>query len=243
MELTYLLNSGFMVRSGRTVLLFDDYEDPSGTADRIIDAGNFDRLYIFVSHAHFDHFGTRIRAYAHIATRYIFSYDLRRTKRVKMFPANNIVYMKRYMEWSDEHLHVWTYDSTDVGVSYLVELDNGMRIFHAGDFNWWCWLGDTEDNQRLAEKAFKKQMLKLQNLDADLAFFPVDGRLEAAQEAGARIFVEQTDIKAFVAMHRVGYPRWEPTEAFFGKREPIPTWAPVTSGEKCLLVDGKFMPV
>ena len=240
MELFYLLNSGFLICAGRTLLLFDDYEDPAGVVDRMVDSGAFDRLYIFVSHAHFDHFGSRIRAYAHQTTRYIFSYDLRRTKRVKMFPQNNIVYMKRYTEWNDDHLHVWTYDSTDVGVSYLVELEDGSRIFHAGDFNWWHWLGDTEENQRLAEKAFKKQMLRLRNLEADIAFFPVDGRLEAAQEMGARVFVEQTDVKSLVAMHRVGYPRWEPTEEFFGGDEIIPVWAPVTPGESRVFIDGNF---
>ena len=241
MELTYLLNSGFMVRSGRTVLLFDDYDDPSGAADRMMDAGDFDRLYIFVSHAHFDHFGTHIRAYADQTTRYIFSFDLRRTKRVKLFPTNNIVYMKRYTEWSDDRLHVWTYDSTDVGVSFLVEFEDGSRVFHAGDFNWWNWLGDKEENRQMAEKAFKKQMTKLRNLDADVAFFPVDGRLGAAQEMGPQAFVDKTDVKALVAMHRVGYPRWEPSETFFGKREPIPTWAPTVPGETRRFVDGLFI--
>ena len=241
MELTYLLNSGFMIRAGRTLLLFDDYEDPSGAVDRAIGDGQFDRLYILVTHAHFDHFGTRIRAYAHQTTRYIFSYDLRRTKRVKMFPQNNIVYMKRYTEWNDEQLHVWAYDSTDIGVSYLVELADGSRIFHAGDFNWWHWLGDTEENQKLAEKAFKKQMLRLKNLEADLAFFPIDGRLGEAQEMGAKRFLDQTDVKALVAMHRVGYERWMPSANFFGKRAPIPTWSPLTSGETRQFTGGKFI--
>ena len=231
MELTYLLNSGFMIRAGRTLLLFDDYEDPSGAVDRAVTEGQFDRFYILVTHAHFDHFGTRIRAYAHQATRYIFSYDLRRTKRVKMFPQNNIVYMKRYTEWNDDRLHVWAYDSTDVGVSYLVELEDGARIFHAGDFNWWHWNGDTEDNQKLAAKAFKKQMTRLKNLEADLAFFPIDGRLEDAQELGAKNFLEQTDVKALVAMHRVGYERWSPSTNFFGQRAPIPAWSPLAPGE------------
>ena len=240
MKLTYLLNSGFMIRAGRTLLLFDDYDDPSGAADRAVDMGDFEWLYIFVSHAHFDHFGNHIRAYAHQTTRYIFSYDLRRTKRVKMFPQNNIVYMKRYTEWSDEHLHVWTYDSTDVGVSFLVELEDESRVFHAGDFNWWHWTGDTEENQRLAEKAFKKQMARLKNLEADIAFFPIDGRLESAQDMGARVFVEQTDVKSLVAMHRVGYPSWAPTEAFFGGNNPIPVWSPTVPGETRLWINGEF---
>ena len=73
MEINYLMNSGFMFRDGKTLLVFDDYEDPAGAVDAAYDKNDFDRLYIFVTHAHFDHFGTRIRAYAQKATRYIFT--------------------------------------------------------------------------------------------------------------------------------------------------------------------------
>lgn len=241
MELTYLLNSGFLVRVDRTLLVFDDCDDPAGVVSRALERKDFDRLYVFVSHAHFDHFDTHIRAYASQTSRYIFSYDLRRTKRVKMFPQDNVVYMRRYNEWSDEHIQVWTYDSTDVGVSFLIELAGGARIFHAGDFNWWNWLGDTEENRRLAEKAFFKQINRMLDLDADAAFFPVDGRLESAQEDGARVFVEKTDVKSLIAMHRVGYPRWTPSPKFFGEKEPIPVWAPTKPGETKTLVDGRFL--
>ena len=87
MEITYLLNSGFMIKDKDILMLFDDFDDPSMTADKVIGEGNFKQLYIFVSHAHFDHFGTHIRAYAPQVTKYIFSYDLKRTRRVKLFPA------------------------------------------------------------------------------------------------------------------------------------------------------------
>ena len=32
-EMTYLLNSGFLVRVGRTLLVFDDFKDPAGAVD------------------------------------------------------------------------------------------------------------------------------------------------------------------------------------------------------------------
>ena len=62
MDISYLLNSGFLVRDGKTLLVFDDYDDPAGAVDAAYDGTDFDNLYIFVTHAHFDHFGTRIRA-------------------------------------------------------------------------------------------------------------------------------------------------------------------------------------
>ncbi len=231
MEITYLLNSGFLIRDDRTLLVFDDFEDPAKVVSRVISKGEFDNLYIFVSHAHFDHFGTHIRAYAQQTTRYIFSYDLKHTKRIKIFPQDNITLMKRYSEWQDDNLHVLTYDSTDVGVSFLVETNSGKKIFHAGDFNWWHWSEDTPENIDRSEKLFKKQLKRMTGMEADIAFFPVDGRLGDSQELGAKAFIEKTDIKYLVAMHRVGYPKWQPSENFFEEHETIPIWAPVKSGE------------
>ena len=31
---------------------------------------------------------------------------------------------------------ITTFESTDIGVAYLVEID-GRLIYHAGDLNWW----------------------------------------------------------------------------------------------------------
>ena len=235
MEITYLLNSGFLIRDDRTLLIFDDFEDPAHVVHRALNRGEFDRLYIFVSHAHFDHFGTHIRAYARQTNRYIFSYDLKRTKRVKIFPQDNITFMRRYEEWQDDTIKVFTYDSTDVGVSFLVETSSGAKIFHAGDFNWWHWEGDTVENRTMMEKIFKKQLKKMAGMEADVAFFPVDGRLGDSQEMGAKAFINKTNIKYMIAMHRVDYPKWEPSKNFFEKKEPIPVWAPIKSGESIII--------
>ncbi len=241
MEIFYLLNSGFMIKDGKTLMLFDDYDDPAHIADRAVNAGDFEHLYIFVSHAHFDHFGTHIRAYAKQTSRYIFSSDIRRTKRVKIFPANDITFMKKYSEWQGEGIKVWTYDSTDIGVSFLVETSSGGRIFHAGDFNWWNWEGDNVENQLLAQKIFLKQLKRMYKLDVDVAFFPVDGRLENTQEMGVTEFIKRTDVKTLVAMHRVGYPEWKPSEKFLAEARDLPVWSPTTPGEHRTLVDGKFV--
>ena len=240
MDINYLLNSGFMVKDGKTLLVFDDYEDPAGIVNAAYDKGDFDRLYIFVTHAHFDHFGTHIRAYAPKVTRYIFSSDVKRTKRVKIFPSSKITYMKRYTEWTDDFIKVRSYDSTDVGISFLVQTPSGKKIFHAGDFNWWHWIGDTPENLELAEKVFRRQIKRLDGMDADVAFFPVDGRLGETQEMGAIEFVAHTKLKSFVAMHRVDYPVWEPSQAFLSTSKNIPTWSPKKPGEQRSFDGDKF---
>ena len=231
MDIKYLLNSGFLIRDGKTLLVFDDYDDPAGILDAAYDKEDFDRLYIFATHAHFDHFGTHIRAYAPKVTQYVFSSDIKRTKRVKIFPSAKITYMKRYTSWRDDAIIVNAFDSTDVGVCFHVELPSGRKIFHAGDFNWWHWADDTPDNIELAERGFKRQLKKLKGLEADVAFFPIDGRLGDWQEAGAIEFLTRTKIGAFVAMHRLDYPRWEPSHNFLNAAKGIPVWAPTTPGE------------
>ena len=240
MEITYLLNSGFMVKDKNILMLFDDFDDPSQAADRAVDGGDFEKLYIFATHAHFDHFGTHIRAYAPKVSRYIFSNDIKRTKRVKMFPASEITFMKKYSEWENDDLRVTSFDSTDVGVSFLVEF-GGRKIFHAGDFNWWHWEEDTLANQLVANRLFKKQMKRLENLEADVAFFPVDGRLGNSQEMGVTEFVKQTNVKTLIAMHRVGFPKWEPSENFLTSARSLPIWSPTTSGEKIKFADNDFI--
>ncbi len=241
MELIYLLNSGFLIRDERTLLIFDDYEDPAGIADAAYDNGDFDNLYIFATHAHFDHFGTHIRAYARKVSRYIFGNDIKHTKRVKIFPTKKITYMKRYTEWQDDTIKVRSFDSTDVGVSFLVELPSGKKIFHAGDFNWWDWEDDTPENIELAEKIFKRQLKRLGDLEADVAFFPVDGRLGLSQEKGAIDFAAKTKIKSFVAMHRVDYPIWEPSQKFLSVSKGIPIWSPIKPGERRIFDGEKFL--
>ena len=135
-SVTYLINSGFLLRIDDTLLLFDDYRDPSAAVDQAIREGMKD-FYIFASHAHFDHFDKHILDYAKEATAYIFGYDIRHTKRVREFPQDKTVYMETYAEWENEDLLVNSFDSTDAGVSFLVRFKrSGKSIFHAGDFNW-----------------------------------------------------------------------------------------------------------
>ena len=136
-EITYLLNSGFLVRVGRTLLVFDDFKDPAGAVDAAVEAADFDHLYFFASHGHFDHFDAHICAYEAKTERYILSDDIRCTKALSSFDQAKLVFLKTYASWQDEHIAVASFDSTDIGTSFRAVLkDEGVTLFHAGDFNW-----------------------------------------------------------------------------------------------------------
>ena len=230
---TYLLNSGFLVRVGRTLLVFDDFEDQQDIVGQAIRAGGHDAVYIFASHAHFDHFDQHILNYQQEAARYVFGYDIRRTKRGRMFPQDKVTYMRPYEEWEDACIKVESYDSTDTGVAFRVtDKAAGKSIFHAGDFNWWDWTGEMAENRKLAENAFRKQLKKLEGMKAALAFFPVDGRLGPMQDKGAREFVRVTDIGALITMHDLTESGWQPAADFFPAERKFPVWSPLRPGEQ-----------
>ena len=122
-----------------------------------------------------------------------------------------------------------------------MELPSGKKIFHAGDFNWWHWADDTPENIALAEKVFKRQAKRFNGVEVDVAFFPVDGGLRDAQEWGAIDFVVRTKPKAFVAMHRVDYPLWEPSQKFIALSNNISRWAPIEPGERRIFDGEKLL--
>ena len=231
MEVTYLLNSGFLVCVDDVRLVFDAFDDPAGVLDQAFAKDDFARLYFFASHAHFDHFNPMIARYASKTQRYILSEDIRVHAGATRIPPERVTWIGIYDAWQDDRIAITSFSSTDEGTSFLVEV-NGKRIFHAGDFNWWDWTGDTEKNRKLAENGFRKQMKRLAGLSFDLAFFPVDGRLGPSMERGAKVFCAETAPKALVSMHSVGYPAWCPSAAFFEEGCEIPIWSPMNVGER-----------
>lgn len=231
MQITYLLNSGFAVELEHTLLVFDAYDDPARVLDAIFARRSFERVYFLASHSHFDHFnGDLLRRYAERTECFILSHDIRHTVGARKLSSEKIVWMEDYASWHDDVLAVESFSSTDIGTSFRVEAE-GTALFHAGDFNFWDWLGDTHENRMFAANGFHKQLKRMQGMTADVAFFPVDGRLEGAMAKGAEEFCAVTDVKALVTMHSVGFPRWQPPKDFFRVGHEIPVWSPTTAGE------------
>ena len=231
MEVIYLLNSGFLVHVDDVLLVFDAFDDPAGVIPQELEKGRYEWLYFFASHAHFDHFNPEIAKFSTKTRRYLLSADIRSNGGANRMPKEQTSWIGTYDSWQDDVVSVTSFSSTDEGTSFLVEV-NGKQIFHAGDFNWWDWTGDTAENRKLAENAFRKQMKHLAGRSFDLVFFPVDGRLGPSMERGAKVFCAEAHPKAFVAMHSVGYPAWRPSAGFFAAGHEIPVWAPTKAGER-----------
>jgi L-ascorbate metabolism protein UlaG (beta-lactamase superfamily) len=192
-NITYLYNSGFKVETKNHVLIFDYWQGNIGENDLRTNK----KVIVLSSHSHGDHFNDVILSWMEINPdiKYILSSD------IEVDVNNcNINKLSAYEELTVGEVYIKAYGSTDIGVSFLVKVD-GINIFHAGDLNWWHWKGDPEDENERAEHWFIEEVLKLKGEKIDIAFFPVDPRLEENYDLGAEYFIYEIKPKLFVPMH------------------------------------------
>src|SRR5699024_857656 len=95
-------------------------------------------FYVFVSHAHGDHFDSSILRWAD-QVQYIFSDDVQIPKDF----TGKVTWVKPHTQVHVGNIEVSTLQSNDEGVAFLVKVD-GKCIFHAGDLNWWHWNGEPQ---------------------------------------------------------------------------------------------------
>ena len=227
MRIVYLQHSGFIVETQQHLLIFDYYQDPTNSTLPLLKGGK--KIIVFCSHSHGDHFNTQIRVWKDLVSTYYLSADILKAGGLAGVNLSQCVYLNPYEQREDSGLKVTTYGSTDAGVSFFVEVD-GWHIFHAGDLNWWHWKGDTDENNRLAAEGFHKEMEHLAGLTFDVAFFPVDSRLEEYRALGVEEFCLKTEVRQLVTMHAFG-PSWKPPIGFPGKGKAVAVWCPSTPGE------------
>ncbi len=227
LEVTYLFNSGFVVKCGRDLLIFDYYLNPTVGLEQLM--ADSENVWVFSSHRHADHYNPVICDWQERVTHYFLSDDIRYETGVHKIKQEKVVFMKPYEQADMKTLQVNSFGSTDEGISFSVEW-KGWRIFHAGDLNWWHWKGDTPENIRMAAEGFKTELAKLQHLKLDIAFFPVDSRLEEYRALGAEAFCRTVQVDNLVAMHTRG-EAWTAPAYFPDKERPVTVWCPVQSGE------------
>lgn len=237
MELVYIYHSGFaLLGDGFTVIMdyYRDSADKHAQAALARLAGGLHenpeevqrlgvvhdqllhrpgKLYVLASHFHPDHFNKEVLGWREKRPDiiYIFSKDILRHRRAQKEDA---VWLKKGEEYEDETLKVRAFGSTDIGVSFLLEVE-GKKIFHAGDLNNWHWMDEsTEAEWKGAEKNFLHELDYIYEYthEVDVAMFPVDPRLGKEYMRGAEQFVKKIKTHIFVPMHFT--PEYEKANAF-----------------------------
>jgi len=222
-EIRYLDHSGFSVNTAQHTLIFDYYRDPA----KALQISPAKSLYVFASHAHGDHFNQAIVSWQQQATAYILSSDIAEAGGLPHVAKEKLHFIAPYQQLMHNGLKIHAYGSTDQGASFAVEVD-GWRIFHAGDLNWWHWKEDTAENIAQAKQDFFRELERLRGQCFDVAFFPVDSRLEEYRDIGIREFVKAVQVNHLVAMHACG-SAWQPPSDFSGYGKTL--WCPAQPGE------------
>jgi L-ascorbate metabolism protein UlaG (beta-lactamase superfamily) len=224
-KVNYLYHSGFSVETENYLLIFDYYKDYVDSGDKNIANGAMGdenlninkKILVFSSHSHGDHFNPIILDWRKKRNdiRYILSSDIK-------IDANNqnIYVMSAYEQVKVEEVIIKSFGSTDLGISFLVEVD-GYKLFHSGDLNWWYWWDDTEEEKILAESNYKKEISRIKEEKIDIAFFPVDPRLEENYSAGGQYFINELYPRVFIPMHFGD--KYNTTKAFKAFMKDTPT--------------------
>lgn len=195
MKVTYIEHSSFLVELETSCLLFDYYQGEIPGLDVTKD------LYVFVSHRHGDHFSKEIFELAkkYPKVQYVISDDIWQ-RRVPEELYGQIVFMGPGEEKRIGQIQVKTYRSTDEGVAFLVTAE-GVCIYHAGDLNHWYWKGETENWNRQMGGKYHAELEKLKGQKVNVAFLPVDGRLEEHYCLGADEFMKTVGADLVFPMH------------------------------------------
>ncbi|GCD10766.1 MBL fold metallo-hydrolase [Clostridium tagluense] len=205
-KIYYIYHSGFAIKTKNHFLIFDYYKEPIENDDThkpsvLLSPENIEQMknvVVFASHSHEDHFNSSILEWENYNSniKYIFSSDITINKNK---PSYNFI--EEGEERTFDDLYVKAYGSTDIGISFLVKVD-GLTIFHAGDLNLWRWKEDSLEEQSLAESSFKAHIDKLsEEKSIDIAFFPVDPRLQEAYYVGGEYFAKKIQPKLLIPMH------------------------------------------
>jgi len=198
--ITHYYHSGFSVAEKDILLIFDYWRGEQGelTPDLQIrpdQLSKFRKVIVLISHEHPDHMDPIVFSWKDLGNvSYIVSSDMPvGTRGKRMAPGDSLAL--------DENLSVQAFDSTDLGVSFLVDW-NGFHIFHAGDLNFWHWREESSMKEiEEAEDAFRKAVQPLTRESVDLAFFPLDPRQGSMFEAGANYFILSVKPRLFIPMH------------------------------------------
>lgn len=195
MQVTYIHHSSFLVEMDSAYLLFDYFEGmlPLMKPEK--------PLFVFASHRHGDHFSPIIFEFAerHPNIHFFLSDDIWR-KRVPASLLEVTTFCPPHQEFTLGNLTVETLRSTDEGVAFWIQLD-GKSIYHAGDLNDWFWASEGDAWNTSVHAAYCAEIDRLQGRAADLAFVPLDPRLETGYHLGMDYFLSRVTAVNIFPMH------------------------------------------
>ena len=199
-KITHYYHSGFSVEFEDLFFIFDYWRGENDEIPAEVQITSdflrkFRQVYVLITHEHIDHLDPVVYTWtASSPIQYIISSDMPAgAKGERMAPGDEITL--------EEGISLKAFDSTDLGVSYLLNL-KGTTIFHAGDLNFWHWGNESSPREiSEAELEFHDAVKPLEKERTDIAFFPVDPRQGTMFEAGADYYILCVKPRLLIPMH------------------------------------------
>ncbi|MDC0584300.1 ankyrin repeat domain-containing protein [Bacteroidales bacterium] len=176
-RVVYTGHSGWIVQTDNAVLVFD-YWSKGASWNKCLANGTFcnkemkdKEVYVFVSHAHGDHYDTVINKWATQVNNinYIYGFDPNTAwvNKKTGYHGPEFVQLENNTTKQVKNIKVTALKSNDTGQGFLVEV-NGISVYHPGDHAWFS----ADD-----EEVFKKEVdfISTVNRNVDIAFMPVSG--------------------------------------------------------------------
>ena len=197
---THYYHSGFSVACDDSILIFDYWlgEDEELAEEYRLTPAELEQyrhIFVFISHDHPDHLDPVVFTWKDLpGIQYIVSSDMPvGTRGRRMAPGDTLRF--------SEEVEVTAFDSTDLGVSFLVDF-RGLMVFHAGDLNFWHWRDESTMKEiEEADTEFRRAIAPICGRPVDLAFFPLDPRQGTMFEAGANFFILSVKPRILIPMH------------------------------------------
>ncbi len=198
-KVTYLGHSAFQVEYKDYVFLFDYTGTVKWDMYEVIETPvDFEKLkdkkvYMFNSHDHFDHYDRDLHSRLDKQSNVLVILGC-----IKSNNSNTFVMYPRETKIVGD-VKVYTADSTDEGVCFLIELD-GLIILHGGDNALWS----EEDREKYIEEI---DYLTSLNLIPDIAFIPVcnfSAKRPEEMTEGAIYAIRKLNPKVVIPMHANG---------------------------------------
>ncbi len=184
MKVTLIKHSALLIELDQHLLLFDYYGGPLTL--------NKDKpLYIFSSHSHYDHYNDLIFSIDHPNIHYILSNDINTN--------HEACFVEPHKDYKIDDLSIHTLDSTDLGVAFIVKVED-QNIYHAGDLNNWYWEGEDENWLNDQHHQYLNEIKSIHD-KMTISFVVVDQRLESHYLDGLREFSQFVSSQYIVPIH------------------------------------------
>ena len=200
MKVIYLDHSGILVELKDYYCIFDYYKGELQPLDKEKD------VIVFCSHSHNDHYNPLIFDLldkSGMCYQAVLANDISDENRLSKIKHSFVKPDECYQFVG--RIQVETLLSNDSGVAFIVSTDEGM-IYHGGDLNDWYWEGEPEEENRELRTIYHTEIGKIKGRHFDVAFVPLDPRLEAHYADGLLYFLENVDCDAVFPIHYWGEP-------------------------------------